>query len=74
LGRRGEDPKTDTYVTSYAVTLVYVPVLILTSYRVRETPRGDILFLGREPLSVRARAWNALVATLVLVAVTLLLL
>ncbi len=62
LGRRGEDVGTDTYVTTYAVTVVCVPVMFLDSYRVRETPRGNILFLGREPLSRYARAWNILVA------------
>ena len=74
LGRRGEDAETNTYVTSHVVTLVYVPVMILGSYRVRETPRGNVLFLGREPLSTRAWAWNAVVATVAFaLAVTVLL-
>jgi len=38
----------------------FVPLIFLGAYRVYETPRGGIVFIGRHPLPMWAQVWNAL--------------
>ncbi len=59
VGRRNYDADTRTYRTYRVVRWGYVPLLFLGTYRVYETPRGGLLFIGRHPLPTWARAWNA---------------
>lgn len=56
-GKRDLDPETNTYVSTWCLSLLFFPVLCLRAYRVAKSPRGWY-FLGREPLSGMARGWN----------------
>lgn len=67
-GSRDHDPETSTYVTTYCFSLLFIPILALTAYRVANAPSGGWYFLGRVPLSGLARTWNALVLLGILVA------
>jgi Tfp pilus assembly protein PilF len=60
-GSRDADAETGTYVTTYCFSVVFLPVLALTAYRVANAPSGGWYFLGRVPLSTFARSWNLLV-------------
>lgn len=52
-GRRDFDDETGTYVKTYGISLVVIPVFALTAYRVSDAARGWY-FIGREPLSAFA--------------------
>ncbi len=56
-GRRDHDPETNTYVATWCLSLLFIPVLCLRAYRVARASQGWY-FLGREPLSAFARRWN----------------
>lgn len=58
-GARDHDEETGTYVTTYCVSILFIPLLALSAYRVA---RGDggWYFIGREPLSGIAKGWNIL--------------
>jgi hypothetical protein len=60
LGKRDADAETGTYVKTLACTLVWVPIFMLGSYRVADAADGGWHFLGREPMSGLAKAWNAI--------------
>ena len=51
------DAETNTYVSTWCASLVFVPVWCLRAYRVAKSQRGWY-FLGREPLSGAAKGWN----------------
>ena len=58
-GTRDLDPETGTYVTTYCVCLLWIPILPLRAYRVADAEDGKY-YLGREPLSGFAKLWNSL--------------
>ncbi|MDB5324307.1 MAG: hypothetical protein JWN40_5938 [Phycisphaerales bacterium] len=60
-GSRSADAETGTYVSTWCLALVFIPVLCLRAYRVARHANGGWYFLGREPLSAMARGWNILV-------------
>jgi hypothetical protein len=66
-GRRDFDAETSTYVKTYCLSLVFLPVLALGAYRVADADRGWYFF-GKEPLSFFARTWNKVVAAVALFA------
>jgi tetratricopeptide (TPR) repeat protein len=70
-GRRDTDPETGAYVTTWCLALLFVPVLALRAYRVVPGDKGGWYFLGREPLSAFARAWNAIVLAAIAVTIGL---
>ena len=57
-GKRDYDAETQTYVKTYAVCFLMVPILALAAYRVVDARGGGWYFLGKEPLSNFARSWN----------------
>jgi len=57
-GRRDSDPDTFTYVKTWCLTLVFLPVLCLRAYRVSDSAGGGWYFIGRQPLSSLARMYN----------------
>lgn len=59
-GRREADVTTGTYVKTLCISALFIPVFCLRAYRVADAERGWY-FLGREPLSGLAKAWNSLV-------------
>ena len=65
IGARDHDPETATYVKTHCFCVVFIPLLSLGAYRVADAPQGWY-FLGREPLSGLARAWNWTVLFLIL--------
>ncbi len=65
-GHRDDDAETGTYVATWCLALVFVPVLCLKAFRVHRAMNGMWYFIGREPLSPLARAWNALLILAIL--------
>jgi len=59
-GHRDEDRETGTYVKTWCLSFLFLPVLALRAYRVADADRGW-RFLGRVPLSRIATACNLLV-------------
>ncbi len=57
-GSRDHDPETGTYVKTHWFTFFFIPVFALGAYRVANAPSGGWYFIGREPLSGAAKAWN----------------
>ncbi len=69
-GRRDFDAETGTYVKTYCLCILFIPVLAFTAYRVAEAPEGWY-FIGKEKLSGLARTWNQLVFTGIAAAIAL---
>ncbi|MET0402325.1 MAG: hypothetical protein ABW123_07970, partial [Cystobacter sp.] len=59
-GKRDEAPD-GTYVATYCIILLFIPVFPLTAYRVRRTEGPAWQFLSRESLGPLARVWQGLV-------------
>ncbi len=60
-GARDHDAQTDSYVKTHCICFVFLPIFALGAYRVIQAPSDGWYFLGREPLSLLAKAWNLLV-------------
>ena len=60
-GSRDLDEETGTYIKTHCVTLLFVPILALGAYRVAKGEQGGWYFIGREPLSALAKAWNVFI-------------
>jgi hypothetical protein len=65
-GSRDRDEETETYVATQCLCVIFIPLLALGAYRVAYAGGDQYYFLGKQPLSGFAKAWNALVALLVL--------
>jgi tetratricopeptide (TPR) repeat protein len=65
-GHHDFDEDTNTCVKVRCLCVLGIPLLCVGAYRVVDRP-FNYLFLGREPLSGSARAYNALIVCLVLV-------
>jgi hypothetical protein len=65
-GSRDHDEETGSYVATWCLALIFVPVLCLRAYRVARSPKGGWYFLGREPLSTFAKGWNLAVIAAIL--------
>lgn len=57
-GHRDDDAHTGTYIATWCLSLIFVPVFCLRAYRVIQAASGSWYFVGREPLSLVARLWN----------------
>jgi hypothetical protein len=66
-GRRDVDPETGTYVKTRSLCLLFLPLLVLDSWRVADATGGGWMVLGRCSISSLARLWNILVLAAVLV-------
>ncbi|HEX5137223.1 MAG TPA: hypothetical protein VFY93_09635 [Planctomycetota bacterium] len=66
FGRRDPDRDTGTYVKTWCLSLLFVPVFALRAYRVADAQNGGWYFLGRVPLSPIAKACNLLIVAGVL--------
>lgn len=51
-----------SYVATYCLCLLFIPVLPLTAYRVRRVDSSTYQFLAKERLGPIARAWQGIVA------------
>jgi hypothetical protein len=73
-GHRDYDEATGTYVTSACVTVLFVPIFIMSSYRVADAPAegwfstGGWHVLGRVPLSPLAKGYNWMMLVVILLA------
>lgn len=67
-GKRDFDEETQTYVATWCISLLFVPVFCLRAYRVAVASRGWY-FLGREPLSAFAKWWNVSLVTAICVVI-----
>lgn len=61
-GQRDADYESGTYVKSHCFCALFLPLLFFGSYRVADAQGGGWYFVGKEPLSSVAKAWNGLVA------------
>ncbi|PTL85666.1 lipopolysaccharide assembly protein LapB [Vitiosangium sp. GDMCC 1.1324] len=59
-GKRDEAPD-GTYVATYFISLLFIPVFPLTAYRVREVDGNAYQFFAKESLGPVTRAWQRLV-------------
>jgi len=63
-GSRDFDQETGTYVTSACLTVLFIPIFVIGSYRVADAPAegwfssGGWHVLGKVPLSPLAKGWN----------------
>ena len=57
-GKRDYDAETQTYVKTYAICVLFIPLIALGAYRVVDARSGGWYFIGKEPLSNFARSWN----------------
>lgn len=67
MGHRDYDSETGTYVKTHCFTLLFVPVVALSAYRVMDAPSDGWYFFGKVPLSDFSRNWNRLFALLLVV-------
>lgn len=65
-GRR--DVRDETHVSTYCVSILWVPVFPLANYRVSDAGQGAYRFYARERLGRAARAWQAAIAAAAAVA------
>jgi tetratricopeptide (TPR) repeat protein len=66
-GRRDFDEETQSYIQTHCLCILGLPILAYRAYRVVDVPNGKY-FLGREPLSIPAKALSAFVLLAALVA------
>jgi hypothetical protein len=66
IGSRDYDEETGTYVKTHCICLLFIPLIALGAYRVADAQGGGWYFLGKVPLSRRARIWNGLLPLLIL--------
>jgi len=66
-GRRDFDEETQSYIQNHCLCILGIPILAFRAYRIVDTTGGKY-FLGREPLSILARALTAFVLLAALVA------
>ena len=65
-GSRDRHEESNTYVSTYCISLVFIPIIALKAYRISDAPNGGWYFLGTEPLSTFAKTWNALLASFIM--------
>lgn len=60
-GKRDWDDDTCTYVKTWSICALFVPIIHLAAFRVADAPKGGgWYFLGKERLSSLAKMWNAI--------------
>ena len=69
-GRRDYDEETHTYIKTWCICLVFVPIFALRAYRVADADVGWY-FIGKEPLSILSKAWNLVVVLAIALGVSL---
>ena len=65
-GKRDVDKETGTYVATWCLSILFVPLLGFRAYRVARAQGRGWYFLGTEPLSPLVKGWNVLVAAVVI--------
>lgn len=65
-GERDFDDETGTYVSTYCLTVLFLPVFTICAYRVAPAETGGWYFIGKEPLSSFAWGWNIFMGALIL--------
>jgi hypothetical protein len=67
FGHRDDDPETRTYVKTYCLSFLLIPIIPICAYRVADAANGGWYFLGKEPLSGFARIYNYFLLSAILV-------
>jgi hypothetical protein len=67
FGRRGYDEETDSFVKTYCLCFLFLPIFCLGAYRVVKAGFGTWCFVGRVPLGPLALAWNIFFAAGILI-------
>jgi tetratricopeptide (TPR) repeat protein len=62
-GHRDADAETKTYVMTYCLCFIFIPIVALRAYRVSNAGNGAWYFIGKQPLSGFAKGWNMLLAS-----------
>jgi hypothetical protein len=57
FGNRDHDEETCTYVKTYGLCALFIPIFALSAYRVADAEEGWY-FVGKVPLSTLSKAWN----------------
>ena len=66
-GNRDFHLPTQTYITTYCICFILIPVVALCAYRVQDAPgRGSYYFIREAPLSSFAKNWNIFVLSSVI--------
>jgi len=68
VGRRDADEETGTYLKTQCFAILFLPILWLRAFRVKDAPGRGWYFFGREPLSAFEKAWNTMVLAAILAA------
>ncbi len=69
FGKRDTDIETGTYIKSYGITFLWIPLLTLSAYRVADADRGGWYFLGKEKLSSGSKILNLAVLALIVISI-----
>ncbi len=70
-GERDFDSFTGTYVKSVCLTVLFIPIFVMASYRVANAQPDGWHILGKVPLSTLAKGWNWSMLALVIAFVLL---
>ena len=62
VGRQAADPRDGSYVSTYFLSALYLPLWPLQQYLVRDAEEGGWHVLGQVPLSPKVRTWRMLSA------------
>src|SRR4051812_22784730 len=65
-GKRDYDSETNTYIATWCISLIFIPIVGLRAYRVAAAQNGGWYFIGREPLSSFVKRWNILLIVAIL--------
>lgn len=66
-GKRNSDPASSTYITTHWFTVLFVPLLAVGAYRVRDSGPNSYLIYGRTKISKAAKIYNWCVAAVIAV-------
>jgi tetratricopeptide (TPR) repeat protein len=68
-GSRDRDEETGTYVATRCLCAIFIPLFALAAYRVAHAGGNEYYFVGKQPLSALAKAWNVLIVLALVAAV-----
>ena len=69
-GKRDYDKETNSYIKTYCLCLIFIPILAISAYRVCDAPTGGWYFLGKVPVSGLANIWNKLLCFLIFILIS----
>lgn len=70
-GRSKYDADTQTYLKNHALTLLFIPVFTLATYRVSDAENGGWYFIGKESVGKFAKGWNVVLTVVIAGAISM---